>query len=147
MNKQEELDPSIYLKNALTFARDVENNVESCSFRSGALVQAKSSAPKVVLQIENAINALAEREKQMIEIQKLVNKQADDEGLWAEAQHISEGYIQTNLRKLHAVIENTTIFGTPKEQPRCPTCGRDVANIFEHVDQDCENWGDRASCR
>lgn len=25
---------------------------------------------------------------------------------------------------------------------RCPTCGRTVPTIFEHVDVDCENWGD-----
>lgn len=23
---------------------------------------------------------------------------------------------------------------------RCPTCGRPVPNIFEHVDVDCETW-------
>ena len=23
---------------------------------------------------------------------------------------------------------------------RCPTCGRPVPTIFEHVDVDCENW-------
>jgi len=130
MNTQEELDPSIYLKTALSFAKDVEKNVENCNFRSGAIDQAKNSAPKVVLQIENAINALAEREKQMIEIQKLVNEQADDEALWANAQYCSEQYIQNQFRKLHAVIENTTIFGDPKPK-----------------EQDCENWGDRVSCR
>lgn len=25
---------------------------------------------------------------------------------------------------------------------RCPTCGRPVPTIFEHVDVDCENWPD-----
>lgn len=25
---------------------------------------------------------------------------------------------------------------------RCPTCGRPVPTIFEHVDADCENWPD-----
>jgi hypothetical protein len=23
---------------------------------------------------------------------------------------------------------------------RCPTCGRPVPTIFEHIDVDCENW-------
>lgn len=27
---------------------------------------------------------------------------------------------------------------------RCPTCGREVPNIFEHVDADCQNWPDRS---
>lgn len=25
----------------------------------------------------------------------------------------------------------------------CPTCGRTVPTIFEHVDADCHNWPDR----
>jgi len=25
----------------------------------------------------------------------------------------------------------------------CPTCGREVPSIFEHVDVDCHNWPDR----
>lgn len=25
---------------------------------------------------------------------------------------------------------------------RCPTCGRPVPSVFEHVDADCENWSD-----
>lgn len=25
----------------------------------------------------------------------------------------------------------------------CPTCGRTVADIFEHIDVNCENWPDR----
>ena len=28
---------------------------------------------------------------------------------------------------------------------RCPTCGRTVPTIFEHVDVDCENWPDRGT--
>lgn len=25
---------------------------------------------------------------------------------------------------------------------RCPTCGRPVASIFDHVDVECEKWPD-----
>ena len=25
---------------------------------------------------------------------------------------------------------------------RCPTCGRPVADFFDHVDQECEKWPD-----
>lgn len=28
---------------------------------------------------------------------------------------------------------------------RCPTCGRSVPTIFEHVDTDCETWPDRGT--
>ena len=38
-------------------------------------------------------------------IKTLVDKQADDEGLWYRAQTSAEGYVQQELRKLHVVIE------------------------------------------
>jgi len=38
-------------------------------------------------------------------IRKLVNAQAEDEGLWFIPQYASEAYLQAALRKLHAVIE------------------------------------------
>ena len=39
-------------------------------------------------------------------LQKLVDEQAEDEGLWFEAEYIIERYHQEALRKLHAAIEN-----------------------------------------
>ena len=39
-------------------------------------------------------------------IMQLVAKQAEDWGLWGEAQYASEAYIQEQLRKLHRVIED-----------------------------------------
>lgn len=47
-------------------------------------------------------------------IKELVNKQAEDEGLWFHAQTCAEAYVQQELRKLHAVIEGTDDFGFPK---------------------------------
>ena len=35
----------------------------------------------------------------------LVQKQAEDEGLWLIADNITGAYLQQELRKLHAVIE------------------------------------------
>ena len=43
--------------------------------------------------------------KKLEQIQELVNQQAEDEGLWFEAQTASEAYLQEELRKLHALIE------------------------------------------
>ncbi len=37
---------------------------------------------------------------------ELVDKQADDEGLWFNAPTITEAYLQKELRRLHAVIED-----------------------------------------
>lgn len=36
----------------------------------------------------------------------LVNQQAEDEGLWFRAQTAPEGYLQQELRKLHAAVES-----------------------------------------
>ncbi len=38
---------------------------------------------------------------------KIVNNQAEDEGLWFIAQTAPEDYLQIALRKLHAAIEAT----------------------------------------
>jgi hypothetical protein len=35
----------------------------------------------------------------------MVNEQADDEGLWFDAQTAPEAYLQGELRKLHARVE------------------------------------------
>ena len=37
---------------------------------------------------------------------ELVNKQAEDEGLWFINPTITEDYLQRALRELHAVVEN-----------------------------------------
>ena len=38
-------------------------------------------------------------------LQKLVDEQAEDEGLWFVYETITEDYLQRALRKLHAAIE------------------------------------------
>ena len=40
------------------------------------------------------------------ELQKLVDEQAEDEMLWFVTQNITEAYLQQELRRLHAAIEN-----------------------------------------
>ena len=42
------------------------------------------------------------------EIRKLVNTQAEDDGLWFQAETASEGYLQHHLRILHSLIEHYT---------------------------------------
>jgi len=41
----------------------------------------------------------------VIEILETVLEQAEDDGLWFNAKYASEGYLQQELRRLHAVIE------------------------------------------
>ena len=36
---------------------------------------------------------------------EIVNQQAEDEGLWFEAQTAPEAYLQQELRRLHAAVE------------------------------------------
>jgi hypothetical protein len=42
----------------------------------------------------------------------LVNQQAGDEGLWFTAKTAPEGYLQQELRRLHAVIEACNPLGS-----------------------------------
>ena len=39
-------------------------------------------------------------------IQKLVNKQAEDEGNWFRAVYATEAFLQRELRELHTLIED-----------------------------------------
>jgi len=47
------------------------------------------------------------------EIRKLVNTQAEDEGLWFDAETAPEAYLQHHIRILHALIEHYT------DDPEC----------------------------
>lgn len=47
-------------------------------------------------------------EEKLKAIRAVVERQAEDEGLWFQAQDISESYLQEELRYLHRVIEDMT---------------------------------------
>ena len=54
-------------------------------------------------------------EKSMIENARfVVDEQAEDEGLWFVAETITEAYLQSALRRLHAAVENVP------QQPSAP---------------------------
>ena len=42
----------------------------------------------------------------MTRMRQMVNEQAEDEGLWFEAETAAEAYLQQELRKLHAAVED-----------------------------------------
>lgn len=44
----------------------------------------------------------------LAKIQKVVDEQAEDEGLWFFAETAPEAYLMKELRRLHAVIEKVT---------------------------------------
>lgn len=58
-------------------------------------------------EASNISRCYLEMEKRGKNIQKLVNTQAEDEGLWFEAKTAPEAYLQSQLRELHRVIELT----------------------------------------
>ena len=45
------------------------------------------------------------------EVRQIVDEQAEDEGLWFVAEHASEAYLQSELRRLHAAIEAPALGG------------------------------------
>jgi hypothetical protein len=55
--------------------------------------------------INAAIRTLSSPRVPVIEILDTVLEQAEDDGLWFNAKHASEAYLQQELRRLHAVIE------------------------------------------
>lgn len=46
-------------------------------------------------------------ENRLLKIQDLVDKQAEDEGLWFIAETAAEAYLQEQLRALHTEIERS----------------------------------------
>ena len=50
-----------------------------------------------------------------VAVKAVVDAQAEDDGLWFEAQTAPEAYLQQALRRLHAVIEtpNAKVSGAP----------------------------------
>lgn len=56
---------------------------------------------------ESIVSSEREKVREMLyDIKTLVDNQAEDAGLWYRAQTAAEGYVQQELRKLHAVIEH-----------------------------------------
>jgi len=61
--------------------------------------------PQHIYYIETIRAALQSPRVPVIEILETVLEQAEDDGLWFNAKYASEGYLQQELRRLHAVIE------------------------------------------
>jgi hypothetical protein len=66
-------------------------------------------APVEVDELPLVRSGRVERVVQMLaDVRALVSEQAKDPGLWFEAETAAEGYLQQELRKLHAAIEAAT---------------------------------------
>ena len=51
---------------------------------------------------------MAESEGALAAIRALVDRQAEDGGLWFVARTAPEAYLQQELRRLHALVESVT---------------------------------------
>lgn len=59
----------------------------------------------VLLYLLDAERSLKVLEARLAALRALVNEQAEDDGLWYEAETASEAYQQQELRRLHRTIE------------------------------------------
>ena len=59
----------------------------------------------------------------------IVHEQAEDEGLWFAAQTAAEGYLQQELRRLHAAVETPAIMrrAPPLSDAEWPDVVREVS--------------------
>lgn len=71
-----------------------------------------SRGDSILITTENGRNFMIQNCKSVIEVnmeyeelQLLIDKQAEDEGLWFEAEYATEEYLQYALRKLHETCE------------------------------------------
>lgn len=58
-------------------------------------------------RIDQLERELAAAKEELAKLRQLVAQQAEDDGLWFRAATAPEAYLQQELRRLHAVIEET----------------------------------------
>ena len=85
------------------YAPILRAHADALEERDAALSAAKAEAEVADIWREKAKRAEAELAK----LRQLVAQQAEDEGLWFNAATAPEAYLQQELRRLHAVIEET----------------------------------------
>ena len=86
-----------------------------CSLHAAGVAAALAEAAN---ESDEALDLLADWEQLVTALataQRVVDEQANDEGLWFTARTASEAYLQRELRRLHAVIEGGT-FGDRGER-------------------------------
>lgn len=54
---------------------------------------------------EGRLDHLEARSRALGRVKKTVDEQAEDEGLWFDAETAPEAYLQQELRKLHQAVE------------------------------------------
>jgi len=83
------------------------------------------------------------QDKSPNDVRALVNKQAEDEGLWFVAKYASEAYLQAALRELHAAIEQPPKATLQSQASRIAELERENKNLAptgKYNGQDIEQW-------
>ncbi len=62
-------------------------------------------APEVPKEVNDDLEVIFKAARKVANLQIIVDEQAEDVGLWFVAQTASEAYLQQELRRLHAAIE------------------------------------------
>ena len=86
-------------------AIDLETALKDAEEEVGRVERWQSSTSGLLVNLHKEKEELEKREAGLRE---LVTTQAEDEGLWFDADHITEAYLQEALRKIHAQIEQDT---------------------------------------
>lgn len=109
------LDPLVWINffgkpSAGTIAHEATHAIGFALQMRGALEEHQIGEEFLAYSLDRLVDAITKNieywtQKQMNEAPQLVIEQAEDDGLWFEAQTASEAYLQTALRALHEAVE------------------------------------------
>ncbi len=74
--------------------------------RNAERAEAEEWFNQALAQRDEALAQLAAEREGAALVLRLVERQAEDEGLWFRAETAPEAYLQVHLRELHSVIES-----------------------------------------
>jgi len=79
--------------------------VEALDAKDRQIAELKQQQETASHNAKHYANMTCELEKELQKYKDVVGDQANDEGLWFDAQTAPEAYLQRKLRELHAAIE------------------------------------------
>ena len=90
-----------------TLASKILADIQECEKHNQPYTtRAKGLLVDAALEIERLSALQAAQPNELSELLELVNEQAEDDGLWFIAETAPEAYLQHELRRLHAKIED-----------------------------------------
>lgn len=101
--------------------------------RDGLLERWNRRTPSQDAQLSKALQELEAEKERVRKLVEMVNKQAEDEGLWFVAETASEGYLQQELRKLHDAVESLSLPAPKPEEDK-------VKKLVEAFNKRADTW-------